>query len=211
MTDHVAARIEGALATPPPEKVRLDGARDAAVLIPIVGEPEPTLILTLRTDHLPTHKGQISFPGGAIDPSDPSPEAAALREAHEEIGLEPEAVRVLGTLDSIPTHVSGYVVHPVVGWLDRNPEVAPNPHEVADVLFVPLGDLADDIRRDPGFTFSGRMYPTEAWLWNGNVIWGVTARVVRVFLERLAAAGVVARPGGTGGWDALVPPSSETE
>ena len=211
MTDHVAARIEGALVTPPPEKVRLDGARDAAVLIPIVGEPEPTLILTLRTDHLPTHKGQIAFPGGAIDPSDPSPEAAALREAHEEIGLEPEAVRVLGTLDSIPTHVSGYVVHPVVGWLDRNPEVAPNPHEVADVLFVPLGDLADDIRRDPGFTFSGRMYPTEAWLWNGNVIWGVTARVVRVFLERLAAAGVVARPGGTGGWDALVPPSSETE
>jgi 8-oxo-dGTP pyrophosphatase MutT (NUDIX family) len=211
MADHVAARIEGALASPPPEKVRIAGARDAAVLIPIVGEPEPTLIFTLRTDHLPTHRGQISFPGGAIDPSDSSPEGAALREAHEEIGLEPQAVRVLGTLDSVPTHVSGYVVHPVVGWLDGSPEIAASPHEVADVLFVPLRDLADDIRRDPGFTFSGRTYPTEAWLWNGNVIWGVTARVVRVFLERLAATGVVARPGGTGGWEALVPSPSESE
>jgi 8-oxo-dGTP pyrophosphatase MutT (NUDIX family) len=174
-----------------------------------VGGADPSLIFTLRTETLPSHKGQISFPGGSIDDSDPSPGAAALREANEEIGLDPSAVSVLGELDTFPTYVSGYVVTPIVGWLDALPELAPNPAEVARVLVVPLRDLTDEIRSDPGFAHAGRTYPTEAWVWQGNVIWGVTARVLRGFLELLGRAGLVDAPGGDGMWSRLPVPRRE--
>lgn len=187
----------------PAQEISLHGTRDAAVLIPIVAVPEPTLIFTVRTDQLPSHKGQISFPGGSIDPEDDSPEAAALREAEEEIGLDPKAVRILGRFDDFPTYVTGYVVSPVVGWIEETPQLIPNPAEVAEVLHVPISHLVDDIRRDPGFVEGDRTYPTEAWVWNGHIIWGVTARVVRVFLEHLAAAGLGPRPAGTGVWPDL--------
>ncbi len=187
----------------PAQEISLHGTRDAAVLIPIVAVPEPTLIFTVRTDHLPSHKGQISFPGGSIDPEDATPEAAALREAQEEIGLDPRAVRVLGRFDDFPTYVTGYVVSPVVGWIEETPELIPNPEEVAEVLLVPIAHLVDEIRRDPGFVEGDRTYPTEAWVWNGHIIWGVTARVVRVFLEHLAAAGLGPLPSGTGVWPDL--------
>jgi 8-oxo-dGTP pyrophosphatase MutT (NUDIX family) len=177
--------------------VPLNGARDAAVLIPIIALPEPTMIFTVRTETLPSHKGQISFPGGSIDPADASPTAAALREAQEEIGLKPSDVEVLGALDSFHTFVSGYVVTPVVGWLAQPPQLRPNPAEVAEVLEVPVADLADEIRAEPGFTHNGRTFPTEAWIWNEHVIWGVTARILRAFLGRLAEAGLADPPGDT--------------
>lgn len=197
------AKLRDAMAHPPPREITLDGTRDAAVLIPIVAVPEPTLIFTLRTEHLPSHKGQISFPGGSIDLEDPSPEFAALREAQEEIGLDPNLVTVMGRFDDFPTYVTGYVVSPVVGWIDEEPTLTPNPVEVAEVLHVPLRELANDIRREAGFTLNDMTYPTEAWVWNDHIIWGVTARVVRVFLERLAAAGLVEQPTGTGAWPEL--------
>lgn len=189
--------LKDVLAANPGRRVPLNGARDAAVLIPIVGVPEPTMIFTVRTDTLPSHKGQISFPGGSIDPDDGSPTAAALREAEEEIGLDPDDVEVLGALDSFHTFVSGYVVTAVVGWLERQPELRPNPAEVAEVLEVPVGDLVDEIRAEPGFTHNGRTFPTEAWVWNDHVIWGVTARILRAFLGRLAEAGLGEAPGAT--------------
>ncbi len=99
--------------------------------------------------------------------------------------------------------MTGYVVTPVVGWIAQEPTLTPNPAEVAEVLHVPLSELAEDIRRDPGFVESDRTYPTEAWVWHGHIIWGVTARVVRTFLERLSDAGIVDRPGGTGMWPEL--------
>jgi 8-oxo-dGTP pyrophosphatase MutT (NUDIX family) len=176
------------------------GARDAAVLIPLVASPEPTLVFTVRTDTLPSHKGQISFPGGSIDPEDASPEAAALREAHEELGLDPRMVRVLGRLDSVPTFVSGYVIHPFVGWMDELPALTPNSAEVASVMQVPLADLSDEIRSEPGAAHRGRTYPTEAWVWKDNVIWGATARIIRLFLERLASAGLAAAPATAAAW-----------
>lgn len=193
-------RLASVLKAHPPHRVTIEGARHAAVLLPIVAEPEPTLIFTVRTETLPKHKGQISFPGGSIDDTDASAQDAALRETQEELGLEPSAVRVLGELDTTPTFVSGYVVSPFVGWLEEQPDLRPNPAEVAKVLEVPLDDLVDEIRREPGFEHSGRTYPTEAWVWNGHVIWGVTARIMRIFLALLGEAGLVAAPGDTNSW-----------
>ncbi|MDQ3532636.1 MAG: CoA pyrophosphatase [Actinomycetota bacterium] len=186
--------LERALAQHPPHHPEPGGARAAAVLIPIVAEPEPTLLFTVRTETLPSHKGQISFPGGSIDPSDPTSEAAALREAEEELGLGPSAVRILGELDTVLTHVSGYIVSPFVGWIDKHPSLAPNPTEVARVLLVPLAQLTDQIRAEPGFSHGGRTYPTEAWIWRGSVIWGVTAHLLRLFFEVLAEAGLAEAP-----------------
>ena len=181
--------------------VGLEDQKHAAVLIPIVAVPEPTLIFTVRSENLPSHKGQISFPGGSLD-EDESAKDAALREACEEIGLDPDLVRVVGELDSFPTFVSGYVVTPFVGWIDEAPELKRNPGEVAEILHVPISHLAEEIRYEPGFEHEGRTYPTEAWIWEGHVIWGVAARIIRQFLERLAEAELTERPGRTESWTA---------
>ena len=206
MIDDFRRLLAATLANSEPARVQVDDARDAAVLIPIVAVPEPTLIFTVRTETLSSHKGQISFPGGSIDPADATPKAAALREAQEEIGLDPEAVEILGELDSFPTYVSGFVVHPVVGWLPEAPDLRPNPSEVAEVLHVPLAELNEEIRAEPGFSHREQTYPTEAWVWNDNVIWGVTARIVRSFLSTLAIAGLVPEPGPTSSWTGWSPP-----
>ena len=209
MSIELERRLRDAFADHPPRTVHLPDAREAAVLVPIYPDPDPTLIFTVRTETLPHHKGQISFPGGSIDETDASPEAAALREAHEEIGLDPDAVSVVGRLDDTPTFVTGYVVSPVVGYLQERPQLSPNPAEVAEILEVPLDALVDDIRREPGFTERGRTFPTEAWVWNGHIIWGVTARLLRILLERLAAAGLTKPPGATTSWDGPPPGRGE--
>jgi 8-oxo-dGTP pyrophosphatase MutT (NUDIX family) len=202
-------RLVRVLKAHPPQRVRIEDARDAAILIPIIAVPEPTLIFTVRTDTVSSHKGQISFPGGSIDPEDPSALDAALRETTEEIGLDPSLVRVLGELDTMPTFVSGYVVSPFVGWLDGDPELDPNPGEVAEVLRVPIADMVDDIRQEAGFEHAGRSYPTEAWVWNDHVIWGVTARIIRTFLGLAAEAGLTDMPGETTSWSGWPTPVGE--
>lgn len=200
MLDDLKARLADALDQHSPRVITQKGSRDAAVLIPIVAVPEPTLLFTKRTDTVRSHKGQISFPGGSIDPTDESALAAALREAEEEIALNPSAVEVLGELDTFPTVVSGFTVTPFVGWLDEEPSLVPDPDEVAEVLHVPLEDLTEEIRYDPGFEHAGRTYPTEAWVWREKVIWGVTARIVRQFLELLAESGIIEPLGGDREW-----------
>jgi 8-oxo-dGTP pyrophosphatase MutT (NUDIX family) len=200
MQEDFATRLRAAFAGHTPNRPVVTDARPAAVLIPFFADPEPSVIFTVRTDTLSSHKGQISFPGGSIDPDDPSPEHAALRETHEEIGLDPKLVTVVGELDTTPTYVSGYLVTPVVGFLDKRPELTPNPAEVAEVLEIPLADLTDLIRREPGFTHADTTYPTEAWVWRDYVIWGVTARLLRLLLERLGQAGLIEAPGETSSW-----------
>ena len=200
MPQDFARRLKEAVSARPPQRVHVEGARRAAVLIPIVGTERPQLLLTVRTDTLPSHRGQISFPGGSIDPADPTPAGAALREAQEEIGLEASAVQMIGEVDSIATFVSGYVIHPFVGLLERLPHLAPNPAEVAEVLLVPLDEVNETTRREPGFVHAGQTYPTEAWVWRGHVIWGATARVLRLLLRRLAEAGLAEDPGEDPPW-----------
>ncbi|WP_313082089.1 CoA pyrophosphatase [Pulveribacter sp.] len=114
----------------------------AAVLVPIVLHERPTVLLTERTAHMSTHSGQVAFPGGRTDPGDVDAAATALREAHEEVGLEPAAVEVLGHL---PVYVTGtsFIVTPVVGLVRPGAPLHPNPHEVADVFEVPLDYLLD--------------------------------------------------------------------
>jgi 8-oxo-dGTP pyrophosphatase MutT (NUDIX family) len=206
MPDDFADSLAAVLGSRRPRSADVDDARDAAVLVPIVAVPEPTLIFTVRTDTLPSHKGQISFPGGSIDATDASPIQAALRETQEEIGLDPRSVRVLGELDALPTFVSGFVVSPFVGWLEEPPKLTPNPAEVAEVLHVPISDLVEEVREEPGFSHLGRTYPTEAWIWNDHVIWGVTARLLRHFLVLVAEAGLAEPPGETTSWTAWPPP-----
>jgi 8-oxo-dGTP pyrophosphatase MutT (NUDIX family) len=191
-----------------PQRFSQEGARDASVLIPIVSSPEPTLIFTIRTDTLPSHKGQISFPGGSTDPTDRSPIETALRETQEEIGLDPAGVEVLGQLDAFPTFVSGFVVTPVVGWLEPVPVLEPNPAEVAAILHVPVAELNDEIRSEAGFSHLDKTYPTEAWVWRDNVIWGVTARIVRSFLSLLSSAGLADPPAETDSWTGFPFPDS---
>lgn len=198
--DPLEERLRDALHAHRPRTMSMEGARAAAVLIPVIGRPQPRLIFTLRTDTVRSHPGQISFPGGAVDPGDGSLYAAARREAMEEIGLDPATGRFLGELDTFPTFVSGYVVTPFLVWLDDLPPLRPNPAEVAQVLEVPIAAFTEEIRRDAGFSHAERVYPTEAWIWEDHVIWGVTGRIMRELLEILGEAGITKAPGGDGSW-----------
>lgn len=149
--------------------------KPAAVLVPIVMRPEPTLLLTQRTDHLPHHPGQISFPGGRIEPEDAHPEAAALREAWEEIGLNATSVELLGRLDPYRT-ITFYEVTPVVALVHPPFDLALDAHEVADAFEVPLAfllDRANHERRSRDTPSGKRDY--WAMPWGERFIWGATA------------------------------------
>ncbi len=163
--------------------------RPAAVLVPILARPNgPTLLLTRRTDHLNDHAGQISFPGGRIEPDDASPEAAALREAHEEVGLDPSAVDVLGRLDLYRT-VTGYAVTPIVGLVSPDARFTPDPFEVADIFEVPLAFILNPRNHQRHFreTPIGRRY-FYVLPYQDRYIWGATAGMLVNFSKVLTGA-----------------------
>ncbi|MCS6879156.1 MAG: CoA pyrophosphatase [Geminicoccaceae bacterium] len=154
-------------------------ATPAAVLVGLVGHRDgPRILLTRRTEHLRDHAGQISFPGGRIEPTDPDPVAAALREAEEEIGLRRERVEILGALASYRTR-TGFLIHPVVGWIDPPIHLRPDPFEVAEVFELPLAFALDrrNHRRD-WYERDGRR--REFWVlsFEGRYIWGATAGIL---------------------------------
>ncbi len=160
----------------------------AAVLIGMVERPGgPAILLTQRTEHLRDHAGQISFPGGRIEPGDASPAAAALREAEEEIGLAPAKVEVLGELAPYDT-VTGFRIHPVVGWIEPPLTLRLDRHEVADAFEVPLQFVVDPVnqrrhsyRRGP-LTRGYYVVPYQ-----GRFIWGATAGILVNFSSLLSA------------------------
>lgn len=136
----LAARLRQAVRRRPTETVGSSTGIPAAVLVPVVLHDHPAVLLTLRSLHLPTHAGQVSFPGGRIQPGDASPEAAALREAEEEIGLPRAAVEVVGRLPAYVTG-TGFAVTPVLGLLAPPVAPRPDPREVAEVFELPLAAL----------------------------------------------------------------------
>lgn len=159
--------------------------RAAAVLVGIVQHPEPTILLTRRTETLSTHKGQIAFPGGRIDADDPSPLATALREAEEEIGLSPRHVDVLGYLDVYQT-TTGYRIVPVVATVRPNVDVAPNPAEVAEIFEVPLAFLMTPSNHvEETREFQGRPRRYIAMPYAERYIWGVTAGILKNLYMRV--------------------------
>lgn len=168
--------------------IRRDGLREAAVLIPIVdrGE-EASVILTKRAETLRNHSGQVAFPGGGIDPEDPTPEFAALRETREEIGLARDYIEVVGRM---PDYVSGsgYRIAPVLGIVRPGFHLHINQHEVDAAFEVPLRFLMDPANHHQG----SRLWDNRTWVYydmpyGGQRIWGVTAGIIRTLYERLYA------------------------
>lgn len=163
---------------------RVAPLKDAAVLIPVVDRgDQPTVVLTLRTEHLASHAGQVAFPGGKIDLADDGPLGAALREAEEEIGLNPAVVRPIGQLPPYLTG-SGYKVVPVIGILPPDLILDPNPGEVADVFEVPLAFLMDPANHQrQSRVWGGERRYFYAMPYGERYIWGVTAGIVRLLYD----------------------------
>lgn len=167
------------------EQMDVQPLRPAAVLIPVVDRPEPGVIFTQRTPHLPNHAGQIAFPGGSIDASDDSPVAAALREAQEEVGLDPGLVEPIGYLDLYLTF-SGYRILPLVGRVSANYALTLNAHEVEDAFEVPLAFLMDaENHALHSREWKGLMRRFYAMPYGDRYIWGVTAGILRNLYERV--------------------------
>jgi 8-oxo-dGTP pyrophosphatase MutT (NUDIX family) len=170
--------------------LELDGGpiTPAAVLVPVVDRPEPTVILTERPLTMRRHPGQISFPGGRIDPGDDGPIAAALREAEEEIGLPPYDVEVIGIADLYRT-VTGFEVTPVVGVIPPDLALRPHPGEVADMFEAPLRFLLDPARHIVRhIEYQGRERCYYEISWDGRRIWGATAAMIVNLSRRLELA-----------------------
>ena len=189
---NLADRLRAALNTPLAEALlesdlpgeRAKASIEAAVLIAITERPEPGVILTVRREHLRTHAGQVAFPGGRLDQGE-DPIAAALREAREEILLDPAEVDIVGAIEPYRT-VTGYIVTPVIGVIPPDLPLEPHEHEVADWFEAPLGYILGQAnQRRQTALFQGRERHYYEILWNGHRIWGATAAMIVNLSRRL--------------------------
>lgn len=142
------------------------------------------VLFTKRTQKVEHHKGQISFPGGEVRPQDETMEATALRECFEEIGVRPEAVAILGKLDDIKTLSSNYIITPFVATIPYPYEFKVNADEVEELFRVPVKALLEkDKFREGSWVYEGKTYPSYFYEYEGRIIWGATARVLKQFLD----------------------------
>lgn len=179
----VAEKIATILKSRKAQTISANDCKPAAVLVPIQERADGDyLVLTKRADGLPTHKGQIAFPGGRIDSSDADAVEAALRESYEEIGLPRDCVRILGQLDQV-TAGYGFVVTPVVAIIPSQCHFRIDPAETAAVTSVPIKALmeASHFVIDDHLSLGG--HPSYHFYVNGWDVWGVTARIIVQFLE----------------------------
>jgi 8-oxo-dGTP pyrophosphatase MutT (NUDIX family) len=186
LDDYAAKAVRGDLDLDPAiwERAGVQATKRAAVLIPVVDRADPAVLLTLRTE-LPSHPGQIAFPGGKIEPDDVSPVGAALREAEEEIGLTHNLIEPIGYLDLYLTF-SGYRILPTLARVAPDYRLRLNEHEVADAFEVPLAFLMDAQNhalhsRD----WKGIERKHYAMPFGDRYIWGVTAGILRNLYERI--------------------------
>ena len=178
------------LKRPRQRPVELDGeGRIAAVLILAFEHLDQTwFVLTRRNPNLSKHAGQISLPGGRQD-SGESIEQTALRETHEELGIQTSNVEVLGQLNSVYIPPSDFTVYPFVGWLDQRPNWKPEPNEVAELIEVPMGDLFKKGVLDVGEVQDGdRKITAPFYLLNGHRVWGATALILSELIARCLIA-----------------------
>jgi 8-oxo-dGTP pyrophosphatase MutT (NUDIX family) len=170
----------------PEEAAEMDapGSKDAAVLVPLYRAPL-TAVFTERRADLRRHAGEISFPGGRQDHPDEDLRETALREAHEEIGLDPTGVELVGALPPVGTFVTGYRVFPFVATIERPARLLPQEAEVARILEFTLADLAagHEMKR---LVRKGVPIRTPTYTVDGHLVWGATARIVEHLLARLA-------------------------
>jgi 8-oxo-dGTP pyrophosphatase MutT (NUDIX family) len=170
------------------QRAGVAATRPAAVLVPVVDRAEPGVILTMRTSELTSHAGQIAFPGGKIEKADAGPLAAALREAQEEVGLDPRLVEPLGYLDVYLTF-SGYRILPVVARVAPDYRLTLNASEVADAFEVPLDFLmGPQNHQRHSRDWKGIQREYYAMPYQERYIWGVTAGIVRNLYERIYGA-----------------------
>ena len=167
-------------------------ARPAATLLAIYPDADGRLVIPLTVRHadMRDHAGEVSLPGGTVDPSDASREAAALREAWEEIGLEPDAVRIMGVLDDVWIAVSNFELRPFVGTLAERPTLVPHDAEVASIVELPLAALFDpDVLGNEEFSARGFTVRAGAYRYGGVRVWGATALTLGMLAHVLEVAG----------------------
>lgn len=205
--DFISQRLSKAVTIPQeeayPSELLSDAPKPAAVLIPLLKKGNPKqknqiwhVLLTRRSDSLIEHRGQVAFPGGRSDKDDPSPEATALREAQEEIGVKPEDVRILGRLESLLT-ISNYSVTPVVGVIPWPYNFKIDPHEVSKVFSIPLDWLADsnnhevrqrEIPSPYSQILKSNKHPVIYFnSFSGEILWGVSAEITLRLIRTLYA------------------------
>jgi 8-oxo-dGTP pyrophosphatase MutT (NUDIX family) len=172
-----------------PRRVVTEGALvQAAVLLPILDRGEAHIVFAKRTEGVAHHRGQIAFPGGTVAPGDPSVAAAALRECEEEIGLPRAAVELLGALDDTETFATQFVITPFVGLITRPVAFQPDGREIEKVIEVPVGALLEAGRfRVEEWERAGVRRPVYFFDYEGETIWGATARILKQYLDLVRA------------------------
>ena len=168
--------------------------RRAAVMMPLYeNEHGLQVLFTRRSEETPEHKGQIAFPGGGPRPDDPSLRATALRECEEEIGLRPSDVEIVGELDDTVTMTSRFVVTPFVGFIPHPYPFRVNPAEIVELIPLPLSLLTDPSRfKEELWDHDGAKVPVYFYTVGPHLIWGLTARILKQFLDAVLAAGQAA-------------------